>query len=119
MPEIAANVRAKYDVGSGLFGLMSVALGRAQVIVQTPQKAWDWVQGYRAILDTGNVFHFFRLKDGNLIPVEHYDFEAFCFASEHRLGFIAGEPALAQKLFDKLPKTGWARVRPDTVTGTW
>lgn len=119
MSKIAANVRAKYDVGSGLFGLMMVALGRAQVVVQTPQKAWDWVPAYRALREAGKVFHFFRLKGGSLMPVENYDFEAFCSDPEQRLGFVAGEPKLAQKIFDLLPNIGWARIRPESVLSNW
>lgn len=118
-PEISANVRATYDVGSGLFGLMMVALGRAQAVVQTPQKCWDWVPVYRGVVETGNVFDFFRIEDGSLVPVPTYDFEAFCFDPKYRLGFVAGEPALAQKLFEKLPRSGWGRMDPDTVSGTW
>lgn len=119
-PAVAANVRAKYDVGSGLFGLMMVALGNAQAVVQTPQKAWDWVPAYRAIVETGRVFHFFRLDDGNLVPVERYDFAALCYKpKENRLGFVAGEPTIAQKLFDKLPRSGWERISPDTFTASW
>ena len=119
VPKITVNVLGKYDVGSGLFGLMMVALGRAQAVVQTPQKAWDWVPAYRAIINTGNVFRFFRLKNGKLIPEEWYDFEAFSYAPKHRLGFVAGEPALVKKLFDKLPKSGWARINPESVSGIW
>jgi len=115
MPRIAASVRAIYTEGSGLFGLMSVALGRAAAIIQTPQKAWDWVPAYHALTSVGGVFRFFRLNDGNLIPVETYDFEAFIYKKENRLGFVAGEPDMADRLFNLLPKTGWERHDPDTI----
>lgn len=115
MPRIAASVRAVYTEGSGLFGLMSVALGRAAAIIQTPQKAWDWAPAYHALTSVGGVFRFFRLNGGDLIPVKDYGFEAFNYKKEHRLGFVAGEPGMADKLFALLPKTDWERHDPDTI----
>ena len=122
VPEIATNVRAVFTSGSGILGLARVAARRAQAIIQTPQKAWDWVAAYRAALETGNTILFFRLVNGNLLPVEAYDSEAFKTLkqnNQNRLGFVAGEPALATKLFRLLPKTGWERTIPDTVSGAW
>ncbi len=121
VPEVAANVRAVFTSGSGALGLALVACGRAQAIIQTPQKAWDWAGAYRAVLEGGGVFLFFRItQDGILAPLNSYNHEAFCYLPKtNRLGFVAGEPALACKLFDLLPKTNWARTNPDTVTGAW
>lgn len=116
MVDVAANVRATYSSGSGLFGLMSVALGRAAAIFQTPQKPWDWAPAYHAVTTTGNIFLFFRIVNGDLVPVDRFDYEAFVVDKEnpqHRLGFIAGEPGIAQKLFDRLPPTGWMRKKED------
>jgi myo-inositol-1(or 4)-monophosphatase len=121
-PTIAANVRAVFTSGSGLLGLAWVAARRAQAIIQTPQKAWDWVGAYRAIIESGNVFRFFRIVEGNLVPVETYDFDAFRTlknSNANRLGFVAGEPDMAERLFNLLPKTGWERTIPDTVSGMW
>jgi myo-inositol-1(or 4)-monophosphatase len=115
MPKIAASVRAAYTMGSGHFGLMSVAFGRAAAIIQTPQKPWDWAPGYQLVTALGGVFRFFRLKDGNLIPVEHYDERAFKAGKENRLGFIAGGPSVVDRLFALLPKTGWERHDPDII----
>ena len=115
MPKIAASVRAVDIKGSGHYGLMSVALGRADAIIQTPQKPWDWAPAYHAIDRAGGVFQFFRLKDGFLIPVDSYDKRAFKAGKENRLGFVAGEPILVDKLFSLLPKTGWERHDPDTI----
>jgi fructose-1,6-bisphosphatase/inositol monophosphatase family enzyme len=115
MPKLAASVRAVYTEGSGLFGLMSVTLGNASVIIQTPQKAWDWVPGYHALTEVGGIFKFFRLNAGHLIPVAQYDFEAFTYKKEHRLGFVAGEPVMVEKLFNLLPREGWERHDPDTI----
>ena len=119
-PVIASNVLALYTTGSGLWGLMMVAAGRAEAVIQSPQKAWDWVPAYRAILETGQVFRFFRIKSGQLIPVEKPDFRSFCYANENRLGFVAGIPELCDKLFGMLArKKDWERINPDTASGTW
>ena len=120
MPEIACNVRAVYSTGSGILGLANVAIGKSQVVIQSPQKAWDWAAAYSAVVESGNVFQFFRIKDGGaIIPVETFDYEAFCFEPKGRLGFVAGVPLLVKKVWDLLPKNGWQRVNPDTVSATW
>ncbi len=115
MPKIAASARAVYTEGSGLFGLTWVALGRAAAIIQTPQKAWDWVPAYHALTTLGGVFQFFRLIASKLVPVNNYDFAAFTYKKENRLGFVAGEPDIVEKLFNLLPRTGWERHDPDTI----
>lgn len=115
MPRVASSVRAVYTEGSGLFALMSVVLGRASAVIQTPQKAWDWVPAYHALTNVGGAFKFFRLNDGNLIPVEDFDYDAFTYKKENRLGFVAGEPEMANRLFDILPAAGWERHDPDTI----
>ncbi len=122
--EIAANIRGWSLANSGLLGLAQVAAGRLQAIVQTPQKPWDWAPAYRAVLESGRVFKFFRLvpdaesSDGTLrmVPVEKYDADAFSSDSDKRLGFVAGEPEIVDYIFNKLPKKGWARFNPDTIT---
>lgn len=119
---IAPNVRGMFTSGSGGLGLGLVACGRAQVIIQTPQKVWDWVPGYRAVLEGGGVFYFFRLINGVLVPVEAYDLHAFKTLSgnnENRLGFVAGQPDIADRIFNLLPTTGWERIDPDTASGIW
>ncbi len=115
MPKLAASARAVYTEGSGLFGLMAVTLGRAAAIIQTPQKAWDWAPAYHMLTSAGGVFRFFRLNNGNLIPVEHNDFDAFIYKKENRLGFVAGESGMVDKLFVLIPKTEWERHDPDTI----
>lgn len=116
MPRLATRAQAIYTVGSCHFGLLQAALGRAAAFIQTPQKPWDWSAGYHAITSKGGAFRFFRLKDGNLIPVERYDERAFLPGHENRLGFIAGDPATVEQLFEQLPMTGWETYDPDTVT---
>jgi len=112
MPQVAAEVRGVYITGSALFGLMQVTLGRAAAIIQTPQKAWDWVPAYHAAIYAGKVFFFFRIVDGALVHIPHYDAEAFKSAPECRLGFVAGEERMADELVSRLPETGWKRTRP-------
>lgn len=122
LPEIYANVRLGSSGSSGILTLARVGARRVQAAFQTPQKAWDWVPAYRAALESGNLVKFFRLIQGELVPVLTYDFEAMCTSmqvTDGRLGFVAGEPALARKLFDLLPRTGWERFVPDTVSGKW
>jgi len=115
MPNVAANVRGVYTQGSGLFGLMSLILGRAAAIIQTPQKAWDWVPAYHALTRVGGVFRFFRICDGDLVTIVSFDKYAFDYAKANRLGFIAGEPGAVDWLFDLLPRSGWERCNPETV----
>ena len=122
LPELYANVRLGSSGSSGILTLARVGARRVQAAFQTPQKAWDWIPAYRAALETGNIVQFFRIIKGELVPVSTYDFEAMCTSmqtTEGRLGFVAGEPALAQKLFNLLPRTGWERFAPDTVGGKW
>lgn len=122
LPEIYANVRLASSGSSGILSFARVGARRVQAVIQTPQKAWDWIPAYRAALETGNTVHFFRTVKGELVPVPTYDFESMCTSMQiksARLGFVAGEPALAQRLFDLLPRTGWERFVPDTVSGKW
>ena len=137
---IVPNFKAHYTKGSGLFALAMVACGRAQAVLQPPEKVWDWAPAYRAVKQGGNVFKFFRLIDEPdwhpdpaiepekqtptrmLVPIEHYDRWAFVTLKEDtqsRLGFVAGEPAFVEKIWNELPRRGWLRVNPDTVSGTW
>lgn len=120
LPEIAANVRGVYVAGSGILALARVACGRAQAVIQTPQKAWDWAAAYAAVLASGNVMRFFRLKDGTRVPIEHYNFDAFCYLpKENRLGFVAGVPDLVDRIWNLLPAEGWSRQNPDIIAGRW
>lgn len=122
LPEIYANVRLASSGSSGILSFARVGARRVQAVIQTPQKAWDWIPAYRAALETGNLVKFFRLIQGELVPVSTYDFESMCTSmqtTDGRLGFVAGEPALARKLFSMLPRTGWERFVPDTVSGKW
>ncbi|MEK7509205.1 MAG: inositol monophosphatase family protein [Patescibacteria group bacterium] len=124
VPSIASQIRAWTLANSGLLALAQIATGRLQALIQTPQKPWDWAPMYRAVLESGRVFKFFRLvpdmdaNDGTskLVPAAEYDERSFSVASrENRLGFVAGEPAIAEWLFDQLPKHGWSVRRPDAT----
>lgn len=122
LPEIYANVRLASSGSSGILSFARVGARRVQAVIQTPQKAWDWIPAYNAALETGNAIHFFRLVKGEMVPVPAYDYESMCTnkkTTENRLGFVAGEPDLARKLFNMLPRTGWERFVPDTVSGKW
>lgn len=109
MPDVAANFLGVDTKGSGHFGLMDVALGRAGAIIQTPQKVWDWAPLYHAVTTVGGVFRFFRLVNNELVKVDAFDERAFSSPRENRLGFIAGEPTLVDELFKDLPQKGWKR----------
>ena len=121
VPDIGFRIRAWALANSGLLGLAYVASGRIQAVVQTPQKPWDWAPAYRAVIESGRIFRFFRLMpEGTsniLTPLTGYDLDAFCsLPKTNRLGFVAGEPEIVEYLFNLLPKTGWARFNPDTVS---
>ena len=121
VPDIGSRIRAWALANSGLLGLAHVASGRIQAIIQTPQKPWDWAPAYRAVIESGRVFRFFRLiPDGAssiLTPLKEYDLDSFCSLPKvNRLGFVAGEPEIVNHIFDLLPKTGWAQFNPDTVS---
>ncbi len=128
IPEIAMNVRVTGVANSGILALAQVASGRITAVIQTPQKAWDWAGAYRAVLEAGRIFSFFRLVPDPIVPgtdmlvevgVNTYDFDAFCYDKVNRLGFVAGEPAMVRRLMKVLPRTGWARTNPETTSGAW
>jgi len=130
LPEIAANVRCVGVANSGILGLAQVACQRAQAIIQTPQKAWDWAGAYYALLQSGNVFCCFRLVPDpydygmDMLVEEPSDaalgFDAFRYLpKQNRLGFVAGEPDLCGRVMDLLPRHGWARTNPDAASGNW
>ncbi|TSC81713.1 MAG: myo-inositol-1(or 4)-monophosphatase [Parcubacteria group bacterium Gr01-1014_19] len=128
MPEIAANVRVTGIANSGILALAQVACGRITAVIQTPQKAWDWAGAYRAVLETGRIFSFFRLVPDSenpgtdkLVEVGEntYDFDAFKYEKRNRLGYVAGEPAMVRRLMRLLPRKGYARTNPETVSGNW
>src|SRR3989344_8962630 len=118
VPDMGSRIRAWVLANSGLLGLAYVASGRIQAIIQTPQKPWDWAPMYRAVIESGRVFRFFRLipegTSSRLTPLEKNDPDAFCALPQtNRLGFVAGESEIAEYIFGLLPKTGWARFNPD------
>ncbi len=128
IPEIAMNVRVTGVANSGILALAQVASGRITAVIQTPQKAWDWAGAYRAVLEAGRIFSFFRLvpdptASGADMLVEGgvnaYDFDAFCYDKGNRLGFVAGEPAMVRRLMKVMPRTGWSRTNPENVSGAW
>lgn len=128
LPKIAPNVRCMGMANSGILALSQLACRKIQVVVQTPQKAWDWAGGYRAVKESGQIFRFFRLvpdidsanREDMLVPIEDYDFDAFRYLpKQHRLGFVAGEPAITERIFNLLPRHGWLRTNPDTAEGKW
>ncbi len=136
MPEIAANVRVTGIANSGILALAQVACGRITAVIQTPQKAWDWAGAYRAVLESGRIFSFFRLVRDWEGPLDEetkkplmdklvevgentYDFEAFCYEKMKRLGFVAGEPEMVRRLMRLLPRRGFARTNPEKVSGDW
>lgn len=127
VPIIGANIKAWNLANSGILSLTQVACGRLQAIIQSPQRVWDWAPAYRAVLETGNVFRFFRLipdpdvaDTHMLVPVENYDFDAFCvLPKENRLGFVAGEPGISERIFNLLPRRGWSRIDPINTTASW
>ena len=121
LPTIAANVKGVLTTGSGALGLAWLACGRAQAVIQTPQKAWDWAGMYAAVVASSCSFIFFRISEkGGLVPVDDFDYEAFCLMPKsNQLGFVAGRGDLAAKIWNLFPKTGWSRVDPDTVSGNW
>lgn len=130
LPEIAANVRCIGMANSGILALAQLACGRVQAVVQTPQKAWDWATAHNAVLQGGKVFRFFRFvpdpdadpkaESDMLVPAPTYDLDAFRYLpKQHRLGFVAGEPEIADRIFNLLPRRGLARTNPETVSGNW
>lgn len=128
MPVIAANVRVTGTANSGILALAQVACGRQTAVIQTPQKAWDWAGAYRAVLEAGRIFSFFRLvpdpeSPGSDMLVEAgentYDFDAFRYEKKHRLGFVAGEAEMVRRLMRLLPRKGFARINPETASGAW
>ena len=91
-----------------------------------PQKSWDWAGAFRAVLETGRTVSFFRLlpdpsaqKSDMLVEVDGYDFDAFRYAKQHRLGFVAGEPDMVRRIMEQMPRTGYNRTNPETVAGVW
>ena len=121
VPGISRRIRAWTLANSGLLALAQVACGRLQAVIQTPQKAWDWAPAYRAVIEGGKNFRFFRLiQNGaaaDLVDVPSYDADAFRANPKHnRLGFVAGESDVVDFLYSRLPRTGWSRDDPDTVS---
>jgi myo-inositol-1(or 4)-monophosphatase len=118
--EIAMNVQGLYIAGSGLLALANVALGRVALVFQTPEKSWDWAQALPLLEEAGRFIWFYRLENGTVVPVAKPDQRAFTLPrNTNGLGFIAGEPALARKVRQLLPKKGWDMLDPDTVIGAW
>jgi len=118
--EIAVNVQGLYVAGSGLLALANVALGRVGLVIQPPQKPWDWAQALPLLRETAKAVWFYRLKGGIAIPVQKPDERAFALPREtNGLGFIAGEPTLVRKIRQLLPKKNWKMINPDTICGKW
>jgi myo-inositol-1(or 4)-monophosphatase len=118
--EIAINVQAVYVAGSGLLALAEVALGRVALVIQPPENPWDWAQAVPLLLESDRSIWFFRLEKGSLVAVPMPDQRAFTSPRERNgLGFIAGEPALVEKVRCLLPRSGWECIEPNKVVGLW
>lgn len=108
IPRLTAKVRAVYTSGSASLGLIWVALGRAGAIMQTPQRIWDIVPAYHALLETGRKILLYRIdpKTAKLVRVKSLDFNAYCYAQQHRVGIIAGEASTVDYLTELLWNAG-------------
>lgn len=122
LPKLNYDFQVSCSTPSGLLGLAYLASGRADVIIQSPQKAWDWAQAQHALSTQGLKTFWFRLMPDPastkcvLVRIEEPDYSAFCFNPHYnRLGFVAGQADLAELVFNSLPVNGWEDNNANTV----
>lgn len=111
--ELANAARTANVANSCALGMALVAAGRAHLLIEPPQRAWDWGAGRRLVESAGGVVIFFRLLDGRIARADRptladYDPRA------RTLGFVAGVERLAEHAFRVLEK-GCVR-RPQNTT---
>lgn len=120
LPLIVPSFRCVLTAPSGLLGLAFLAAGRAHVALQTPQAGQDWGALHHAVTAQGYEFFWYRIENGSKVRVKNFGLDAFRFRPKHhRLGYVAGPPDLAEKLYNALPEEGWEPIDPNTVSGSW
>ncbi|MBI2888528.1 MAG: hypothetical protein HYY10_01255 [Candidatus Liptonbacteria bacterium] len=105
---LTSRARAVMTIPSALLGLGLAAMGRAEGVIQTPQRIWDIVPLLHALKATGKKIVFYRIHPatGKIRWVKELDFDAFCYAPEKRVGLIAGQPGTVKKLCAMLEAAG-------------
>jgi myo-inositol-1(or 4)-monophosphatase len=98
--ETARLCRAANSEGSCALGLLKVALGRLDALVQPPQHSWDWFAGYPLVLAVGGKVRFYRMVDGKFTPVAKP--EPRDYPGPKMVGFVAGNPGIVDALFARL-----------------
>jgi fructose-1,6-bisphosphatase/inositol monophosphatase family enzyme len=85
---LSRKVRNARTIGSCALGLALVAAGKADAVVQPPQRIWDYAAGWSLVELAGGVVQFYVPRDDGPLflqhGTDHYD------PSTKMLGFIAG-----------------------------
>jgi fructose-1,6-bisphosphatase/inositol monophosphatase family enzyme len=100
--DIANRVRTVNSCGSSALGLGLVSAGRADAIIQPLHSPWDWAAGKSLVEEAGGRIIFYEMNNGirrvDKLEPKHYD------PNTRRVGFIAGNDAIAESTMKKLLK---------------
>lgn len=98
---LSEEARTTKTAGSCALGLALVAIGRVDVLIQPPQRVWDWFGGCTLVEMAGGKMLYYRIENGKIIPVESPEPTDYNPASKN-LGVIAGVPSLVDIVTDQL-----------------
>ncbi len=101
--EVSKRVRTTNSVGSCALGLDSVARGNIDLLLQPPQRVWDWGGAYPIVMEAGGEVRFYKMSDRSIIPINKLKCEDYN-PEKKEIGFLAGNPENVDKFFDLLVK---------------
>ena len=102
---VANAVETAVTAGSCALGVATVAVGKAEAIVQPHQWPWDWSTAPSLIVPAGGKVQFYHYRNGQPVPLSEPDLPAYSRINrtdKGGLGFIAGNPALVDWLWQQL-----------------
>ena len=94
---ISEMARTTNIVNSCALGMALVAAGKSNVIIEPPQRPWDFAAGRALIEDAGGVVLFYRIDRERPVRVEaptERDFDP----ENRALGFVAGHSDIAEEV---------------------
>lgn len=96
--QIVNRARTANISNSCALGMAMVAAGKAHLIIEPPQRPWDWAAGYRLITSAGGTVLFYRIDERGIYRVDAPTVADYN-PSARALGFVAGAHPLVEQAF--------------------
>lgn len=112
---VANTVETAVIAGSCALGVATVAIGKAEAIIQPHQWPWDWATAATLIPAAGGKVIWYHYRKGQLVRLSEPDLPAYSRTNrtvQGGLGFIAGCPDITEWLWTELQQH-WTSEREE------